>query len=239
MAIVFSGGTHHLVGVDLGNNTPIEVAGAVLHMEGVRCGDITVTSGLLYGSEVDCAAITVTASALNSAYLTGVRARGDVTFAGGAGLQVIHATGLYMDSGTAFISTGTFEDWSVTGLVAGRGSPAGSRIDITDLTNFVFEGKMNRSQQHGARFEDCTTGEVSLHIFEPSAQTNNTYDGISLEGVCDRLSIRGSVIGAGSNLPAYGVDIGASCLDIHLWMAISGTATGLVDDNTSGEVTVH
>jgi hypothetical protein len=135
------------------------------------------------------------------------------------------------------------DEINATGLRVTAGGGAEAAIDLTDCQIVKLEGIVRGAGQESIRLEDVVAFEVDMLVMStPSA--DNTYDAISLEGVCDRGSIRGGVHGAadpagGANNPRYGIAVASGCLDIHIWAAISGAQTGDIDDNTTGEVTVH
>lgn len=240
MSILFSNGVHHIDHVDL-NTAPITIDGATaVYLRGVECGDITVTDGELYVDDVSAGDIVLEAGANNAVRGSNLDCTGlDLT--GGSSGQEVRLDGVRCDG--QLISDSTFDVWSITAAVIGGATvPASvSIVDLTDLEDFYLQAHILKSDRHGIRAEDCVVGEIIAQIIDPSQETDNTYDGISLEGVCDRLDIRGAIRGAvnQSNNPQYGIDIASGCLGIDLWLAYSGTQTGDVNDATSGEVTSH
>ena len=84
----------------------------------------------------------------------------------------------------------TWRKCHVTGLTMGRTDTSGSGIRYTDVEDFRLEATWLRTAQEGAIFDTCIVGDVYLQILNPSAQTDNTYDGIDLID-CDRLNLFG------------------------------------------------
>lgn len=114
-------------------------------------------------------------------------------------------------------------------------------VDLTDCTMVNLTGSVRATGSAIViRAEDVVASEIGmLVIADPGA--DNTYDSVSLEGVCDRVSLRGSIRGAifGANNPRYGLAVAAGCLAIDVWTPISGYQTGAINDLTAGQVTVH
>lgn len=240
MAIRFISGPNHVVDTDL-QFAPVEVDGAdaTVYLRGVDCGDITITDGAAYLDDVTCGILTLAAGTNNRLNADNIRCEGLVLGGGSPGQEVV-INGLHTNGG--LVSMSTFEVWSITGAVFGDNTPGGvSRIDLDGLEHFTLKATILGSDEHGLRAEDCAVGDIDVHINDPSMATDNTYDGISLQGVCDRLNLRGSVRGAirQTDNPRYGLDVAAGCLDIDVWLAISGAQTGEINDATSGQVTVH
>lgn len=237
MALKIPFGPVHFVGVDLGSiNVSLDEPGSVAYLRGVTCGDITVNAGTLFLDDVTCGDLVMDASEGSRLHAHNLRCS-DIELNGGGGFQEVVIDGAQANQ---LVSLSTFDMWSVTNLIVG-GPGEGSKIDVTDLSVFTLGAKVLNSNEHGIRFEDCAVGEVHTEIIDPSTDTDNTFDGISLQGVCDRIDLRGSVRGAinQANNPRYGLDVASGCLDIDVWLAITGAQTAPINDATSGEVTVH
>lgn len=238
MTWTISGGTVHLTEVDL-LSTPIVINGGICYMRGVSCGDITVTDGALFADDVTCADIAMASTTGNGIHGHNIRCA-DLTLAGGAGSQEVDIVGLQAFG--RLVSTSTFDLWSVTDAVFRLPHPESvSRLALSNLADFDLRATILGADRHGIVFDACVDGEVYAHIVDPSQETDDTYDGISIQGASDLLDIRGSIRGARTQAsnPRYGVDVGASATAIDLWLAITGAQTGDINDQTTGEVTTH
>lgn len=111
-------------------------------------------------------------------------------------------------------------------------SPVNTNVVFLDgCSNVYIQGHMKQAGQHGVRALDCTVCEFDLLMRHPGSTTNDTYDGYSLEGTTSRTTIRGSIRGnASGNKPSYGIDVAATCSDIHVCAVIDNAVDGEVND---------
>ncbi len=238
MPFVFSGIVHHIDHCTLDMNATISTT---VRMTECTTKAITINGGSLTGMAVSTGDVTVTAANGASIFATNLITN-ILTLNGGFASQRVHINGLRTNTSKVVVS-GDFEEFYIDGMVLGRQGSSGPSQNLLEMSNvdgFRIEGILYRSAFHGAVFNTCTGGDIDLTIIDPGSQTDNTYDGFSLTGSCDQLKIRGAVRGAfaQANNPRYGVDVGASCLAIDVCLPISGTQTGNINDQTSGEVSV-
>lgn len=126
-------------------------------------------------------------------------------------------------------------------VTAGGGAEAA--IDITDCAVVALKGIVEGAGRESIRFEDVTSFGIAMEVLStPSA--DNTYDAVSLQGVCGPGRIYGSIRGAvdpdaGTNNPRYCLAIAAGCVDIEYDLELSGYQTGAVNNLAGLEVATH
>lgn len=139
--------------------------------------------------------------------------------------------GIHCNSATVeglVISANAFEgsavlitDGDVDSVIVGnhiRAAETGMHFD-TDNGRHVVSGNWIQATQDGILIENGSTGSgisrgqfIGNTIFEPGTATDNTYDGISVEGGADNNTFADNEIIAPSagNQPAYGINIAST-----------------------------
>lgn len=222
--------------------TNLTANGGSIAGDRINCGTITLTDGSLRGSRINCGSVTQTSTVGSSVKVDHFRVAGVLTLAGGSSGQVVSISGLEM-SGQNYqlIASGDWTNFVITGLTVGLETTTGSGIsliDLTNLENFYIQGQVMASANHGVDADACINGVFDLQVKDPGAQTNNTYDGYFLTGACDKLTIQGSVTSdgfLGSRFPRYGVNVGASCTNVHVFASLEGHQTAEINNAASGE----
>ena len=157
----------------------------------------------------------------------------------------------------------------VGNLIFGDGSQIGVRVDDTSNTvisdnrivstlngvyllgspttaSIVVVGNVVESPgQHGLVLSGCDDSIIEGNlIVEPGGDTNNTYDGVFLDGDSDRNMIVGNKVipATGGNATRYGVNVSAATCDTNVvadnMLIPSGTfGTGSFNDAGTGTVT--
>ena len=160
--------------------------------------------------------------------------------------QTVTLTGLNGISYSVFAGCSVTSQFVVTGCtniqadLNVRSSVNASAVDVDTSTMVRITGAVRHTgNATTVRWEDVVASELDMLVIPGG--TDNTYDAVSLEGVCDRVSIRGSIRGAvfSANNPRYGLAVAAGCLLIDVWTPISGYQTGAINDLTAGQVTIH
>ena len=212
--------------------------GGSLYINDSALGDITVNEGTLIMSNSQATDIVIASSNGTTAYINASSAQ-SLTATGGSLSQDLVVSALRIFDGGILSVNSTWRKCDVRGVIMGRATTSGSGIRYTDVENFRLEATCLRTAQEGAIFDTCIVGDVYLQILNPSAQTDNTFDGIDLID-CDRLNLFGSVRGAVdiANNPRYAIDVPTGNAAIDVWMALSGYQTGAIND-PGVVVTVH
>ena len=220
----------------------ILISGGPVHMVGCTgIGDIQIDNGGVHLTDVNCQKVTLASGNGESLRASRLTCLG-LDLSGGAQSQYVVIDGLSMPSGQ-LVATGNFNQFSITGAAFGQtdtNSGAFSIVDLNGLDSYRLEATIYRSAQHGILLTDCVAGDHYLTIIDPSAGTDNTYDGVNLAGACDQLNFYGSVRGAvnQANNPQYGFNAGAGTVSADVWMAFSGYQTAATND-ASGNVVFH
>lgn len=117
-------------------------------------------------------------------------------------------------------------------------------ILLDGATNCVLEATVYQAGQHGIRVLDSDRNRLSGQVIDAGKDTNNTYDGVFIEGDSDRNRTEFTVTypGAGNRM-RYGLNISAATVDNHVEASIldgtgatanfndAGTGTVLTDDH--------
>jgi len=205
-----------------------EVASAITcttHPAALRFSDTIVTGLLtLTPDEADTASLEAHGSRFSGIIATNVNGTGFIHLSG-TRLGKFHATNC--------------EDIKATGLKVDAGTAAEAAIDFTDCTDVRIEGSVEALGRQAIRWEDVVIGVIDM-LIKSSPNADNTYDAVSLEGVCDRTSIFGQITGAypGANNPRYGIQVAAGCLATDIWAQITGAQTAAIND-ISTIATIH
>ena len=147
--------------------------------------------------------------------------------------------------GIVFVTGGTYTTISVTDNIVHDMAGFGHGITATGLTlSKVADNMIYEAGNHGIILDGVTSSNIHDNlIVRPGQQTNNTYDGIILQGNSDANWLYNNrVIGSSvSPKPRYGLNISAATcdnnrIDEHEFGAASDYGTGTYNNAGTGTI---
>lgn len=127
--------------------------------------------------------------------------------------------------------------WQATDIYVEASDTAGIIIDGSN--NGRLEAIVYQAGQHGIRVLDSDRNRLGGLVIDAGKDTNNTYDGVFIEGDSDRNRTEFTVTYPGTgNRMRYGLNISAATVDNHVEASIlDGTgATGNYNNAGTGTV---